>query len=139
LAVAAPGNVGERPSNCSQAKSSNEDPAQKLRGQLIVVVTFAAFAQGSPAAAQNGIVIDWGTRTVVSSPSTLGSTLTTTVLRNINDVLYDYDVDIVDMLRPTDDFSHIAGAVRNLGISPRTAAARTWRRSARRGMMSVVD
>jgi hypothetical protein len=113
LAGIVAGNPGGCPSNSCQAESSIEDQHMNIRRQLTVIATFAAIVPGSPAAAQNGIVIDWASRTVVSSPSTLGSTLSTTVLvRNVNDVLYDYDVDLVETLRQIDDFGHIAGAVR---------------------------
>jgi len=62
--------------------------------------------------AQPPIVIDWATRTLVSSPPEIGRTLSSVVrVINVNDVVYDYTVDIVEVRRAIDDFAALGGAI----------------------------
>lgn len=67
-------------------------------------------AAARPASAQPSVVVDWPTRTLVASPPELGrSTGAIITIRNVNDVLYDYTVDVVEVRRALDDFALFGG------------------------------
>lgn len=61
--------------------------------------------------AEQAIVIDWSTRTLVSAPAELGRVQSARLrVRNVNDILYDYQVDITETRRATDDFANLRQA-----------------------------
>ncbi len=82
------------------------------------LIIFLAPAAARPASAQASVVVDWPTRTLVASPPELGrSTGAIITIRNVNDVLYDYTVDLVEVRRALDDFALFGGT-----LNPKFAA-----------------
>jgi hypothetical protein len=75
----------------------------------------------SIAFAQNNVVIDWKTKTLLQSPSEINvSTTVTVAVWNLNDFLYKYDVTVKATPRSIDDFSKIPGFVAavSLAVTP---------------------
>lgn len=83
------------------------------------LILFLAPGAARPASAQPSVVVDWPTRTLVASPPELGrSTGAIITIRNVNDVLYDYTVDLVEVRRALDDFTLFGGT-----LTPKLAAS----------------
>ncbi len=60
--------------------------------------------------AQNDVVIDWKTKTLLQSPTEVNvSTTVTVAVWNLNDFLYKYDVTVKATPRSIDDFGKIPG------------------------------
>ena len=93
---------------------------RRTRRNLSTAATVVALVTGARAAsAQSAIVIDWSTRTLVASPPEIGRTASAIVtIRNVNDVLYDYTVDISEVRRPIDDFAALAALRTTVTATP---------------------
>src|SRR5438552_3541365 len=74
------------------------------------VVPLLSLCISAIALAQNNVVIDWKTKTLLESPSEINvSTTVTVAVWNLNDFLYKYDVTVKATPRSIDDFSKIPG------------------------------
>ena len=95
---------------------------RRLRRVVLPALVIVFMPAGTRlASAQPSVVVDWSTRSLVASPPELGrATGAVVTIRNVNDVLYDYTVDVLEVRRSLDDFALLAGT---LGKSPAVAAA----------------
>jgi hypothetical protein len=87
-----------------------------MRPAIFVVSVFAvAIGSLSTAARAQDVIVDWSSRKVVSSPQEIqkGSPLKVQV-SNVNDILYEYSVDVQLTTDNADDFSLLASLL-NLG------------------------
>jgi len=74
----------------------------KLRFCPILLLLLALFA--APASAQD-IVIDWATKRAIVSPAEVSKVFNgRLVVKNVNDVIFTYKVEVVTIPRPVDDF-----------------------------------
>ena len=80
-----------------------------LRIGLLVSILLSVCGSGT-AFAQNNVVIDWKTKTLLQSPTEVNvSTTVTVAVWNLNDFLYKYDVTVKATPRSIDDFGKISG------------------------------
>jgi len=71
------------------------------------------------ALAQNDVVIDWKTKTLLQSPSEINvSTTVTVAVWNLNDFLYKYEVTVKATPRSIDDFGKIPGFSPTVSLAP---------------------
>ena len=83
-----------------------------------------------PAYADNQIVIDWATQKLISYPTIVNARTNAVVMvNNVNDLLYQYRVDVVASPRATDDAANLltatvggAGAMEKMAVGATCSA-----------------
>jgi len=98
-----------------------------LRIKTVLLLSLC-FGWSALVRAQNNVVIDWKTKTLLQSPSEVNVRTTVTVsIWNLNDFLYKYDTAVKATPRSIDDFGKITEPVlpSAKGIAPSTAKGPT--------------